>query len=807
MRFRLVALLSFALFQFEQLINPAKAQDIQWGIRSKTTDKTVFFATDSANVFNNIYNARQFLYDSLTRVAIESQTQFQERVYVYDFQPVTKVRQLIISFPDAARYIYYIKAFDQQGNEHIVYEYSARNHCKENYEWLIITVPPISYTITSIEVGTFQNIKTVERIGSSQLENVNDLLAKLMRNGLAESYCAITSFIADRERLSPIDVNSNKSEVKPIISADGNRLYFHRQNFKENVGGGSDDQDIYVTGNKAGQWGKALNLGSPVNNKSSNGIASIMPGENGAYLINEYKNNKIGGQGVSFSKKELKGWSMPEKVIIEDFSNNSPYFDFCISTSMGEMILAIDKADGWGDQDLYISQYNDDSSKWSAPINLGEIVNTPLAETSPYLAADGKTLYFASEGHLGYGGFDLFITKRLDNTWTNWSQPENLGSIINSDEHDLYYSVSALADYAYFSSGPDDNRDLYRIPLPKIYKPAPVTIIQGYALRVDSTIVTATIRVLNKKGLWLTSAKSSDIDGFYRAIIPVDSSCIIQLIKQGQLLLSDTLSTLGYSGKKIVMKNFVLPNDALNTFSIAVEEEMSTPLQEPATSGITNVINGKVVDGATLRPVGTRLLYYSDGSVISRALSNPETGNYQVILTGAFPDSIRTMNTIIGSFTALPHPNSFNNHILIKLPQGKSDTVRLGTRIYTGLSTDEIRKMERSFSKRRTIKRYYYRIIKTESLHIELLNDLTHATALLEKYEKGKLTIFIACESDYKKADTYRKTAGDSILNTLKALGVSETRVYLVQAAPFEDKNNLKSRLNTGIWLQLSGMN
>ncbi|NBP69237.1 MAG: hypothetical protein EBU52_10875, partial [Cytophagia bacterium] len=271
MRFRLVAFISFALFQFEQLINPAKAQDFQWGVRSKTTDKTIFFATDSANVFNNIYNARQFLYDSLTRVAIESKTQFQERVYVYDFQPVTKVRQLVIAFPDAARYIYYIKAFDQQGNEHIVYEYIARSHCKETYEWLIITVPPISYTITSIEVGTFQNIKTVERIGTSSLENVNDLLAQLMRNGLAESHCVITSFLADRERLSPVNVNSDKSEVKPIISADGNRLYFHRQNFKENIGGNSDDQDIYVTENKVGQWSKALNLGSPVNNKSSNG--------------------------------------------------------------------------------------------------------------------------------------------------------------------------------------------------------------------------------------------------------------------------------------------------------------------------------------------------------------------------------------------------------------------------------------------------------------------------------------------------------------------------------------------------------
>ncbi|NBW37182.1 MAG: hypothetical protein EBR30_19605, partial [Cytophagia bacterium] len=69
-----------------------------------------------------------------------------------------------------------------------------------------------------------------------------------------------------------------------------------------------------------------------------------------------------------------------------------------------------------------------------------------------------------------------------------------------------------------------------------------------------------------------------------------------------------------------------------------------------------------------------------------------------------------------------------------------------------------------------------------------------------------KLTIIIACESDYKNTDTYRKIAGELIINTLKSSGVSETRVALIQAEPFEDKSNLKSRLNTGIWLQLSDM-
>lgn len=806
MRPYLSASLLLSLIYVQSLFNQVKAQDIQWGSRGKTMDRTAFFATDSVNVFNNIYNARQFLYDSLGRVAAESGAQFHERVYTYNFQPVSKIRQLVISFPDAGRYIYYIKAFDTGGNEHVVYEYSTRGHCADAYDWLIITVPPIAYTITALEVGTFQKIKTLDKLGLSQQENVNDVVSQLIGSNLAESYCSLTSFMADKELLPSGAVNSEKSEVKPIISADGNRLYFHRQNFKENIGGVKDEQDIYVAENAANRWDEATNLGAPINNKSSNGIASVMPGENGAYLINEYKNNKIDGQGVSFSRKELKGWSIPEKVIIDDFYNNSPYFDFCISVSMGEMILAIDRTDGWGDQDLYVSRYDDESDKWSVPENLGEVVNTPLAEVSPYLAADGKTLYFASEGHLGYGGFDLFITKRLDNSWTRWSQPENLGPIINSDGHDLYYSVSALADYAYFSSGTDSNRDIFRIALPKVYKPAPVTIIQGHIIKSDSSAVSATIKVLNTKGSLLTSARSSEISGFYRAIIPVDSSCIIQFFKQAQLLQTDTLFTFGYSGKKIITKNFVVNTDALGRLSDKPTEELSdappSSTYDPSAE-FSKVINGKVVDGATLRPVGTRLLYYREGSVISRALSNPQTGDYQVVLTGEMPDSIKTLSVATGTLRTLQVHPSFDNHLLIKLPHGKSDTVRLGTNIYMGMSEEEIKKVNHSFSKRRIVKRYFYGMIKTKVLHPALQNDLKYAIYLLEKYRNGKLSIFISCESDSKKADRYKNAAFKCVQKTLQESGLSEARVNVIQAAPFVDLNDTKNRINTGIWLQL----
>lgn len=802
-------LLTFFFFIILSPLNQIKAQEIFWGAHNKTTDRTIFFNTDSASVFNSIYNARQFLYDSLSHIATESGAQFQERVYVYNFQPVDKVRQLVISFPDAGRYIYYIKIFDSDSNEHVVYEYVARSHCIDTYDWLIITVPPIAYTIHSIEVGTFQKIKTLDKIGVSQQENVNKVVSQLISNNLTESFCNLTSFMADRERLPDGVINSNKSEVKPIISADGSQLYFHRQKFKENIGGAKDEQDIYVSTHSNNTWSAATNIGTPINNKSSNGIAGIMPGENGVFLINEYKNNTINGQGVSFSKREIKGWSIPEKVSIDEFYNNSPYFDFCISVSLGEMILAVDRSDSWGDQDLYVSLYNDEDGKWSIPRNLGEVVNTPLAEVSPYLAADRKTLYFASEGHLGYGGFDLFMTKRLDNSWTKWSHPENLGPIINSDDHDLYYSVSALADYAYFSSGTDNNRDIYRIPLPKVYKPAPVTIIQGYITTSDSAFVSGTIKLLNKNGSLLASVKSSDINGFYRAIIPVDSSCVLQLFKFGQLLQSDTLSIYGFSGKKTVNHDFIVNKDDLINLSSAHEREPNSfIISEPADSSklFARVIRGQIINGATLRPLGTMLRYYNEGNIVTRALSNPKTGDFQVVLTEESIDSIRTGDVAMGTIKT-PSPDTFDNHVLIKLPQGKSDTIRLATRLYHGMSDAEIIKINLSFSKRKNVNRYYYRMLKIKVLHKELLNDLRYLVNILNKYPGSKLKVIITCESDYKRAENFKSIASQNIVKGLQELGLDPARVEIIQASPFANLNKIQSRINTGIWVQLFDSN
>src|SRR5690606_24665737 len=102
------------------------------------------------------------------------------------------------------------------------------------------------------------------------------------------------------------------------------------------------------------------------------------------------------------------------------------------------------------------------------------------------LAADNTTLYFSSNGFSGYGGNDIYASKRLDDTWTNWSDPENLGPEINSPLEDLFFNIPASSDYAYYSRGvSENNTDIFRVKLPIVETPEPWIVVRGKI--VDAT--------------------------------------------------------------------------------------------------------------------------------------------------------------------------------------------------------------------------------------------------------------------------------------------------------------------------------
>ncbi|MDH4058419.1 MAG: OmpA family protein, partial [Cyclobacteriaceae bacterium] len=143
------------------------------------------------------------------------------------------------------------------------------------------------------------------------------------------------------------------------------------------------------------------------------------------------------------------------------------------------LLMSVEREDSQGGRDLYVSFQKNDSL-WSEPLNLGDVINTAGEETAPFLAGDNVTMYFSSDGFSGFGGSDVYMTKRLDDTWTNWSEPENMGPDINTKLNDLFFNIPSTSEYAYYSREVAvDNADVYRVKLPVFMSPEPIVIVKG----------------------------------------------------------------------------------------------------------------------------------------------------------------------------------------------------------------------------------------------------------------------------------------------------------------------------------------
>ena len=327
------------------------------------------------------------------------------------------------------------------------------------------------------------------------------------------------------ERLTE-KVNSEFSEMRPLISPDGKTLYFSRRNHPDNIGGEKDYEDIWFSemDTVTGEWMEAQNIGNTLNNEGPNFISSVTPDGNTLVMLlgNEYKPNGKMTAGVSISTKTADGWSKPQTLEIPNNYNLSEKANFYLANNRKAILMAVERDDSYGDRDLYVSFLEDDG-KWTAPKNLGSTVNTASEESAPFLAADDETLYFSSRGFSGYGGSDIYVTRRLDDTWQNWSEPENLGPDINSENDDEFFNIPASGQYAYYSRAiTEENMDIFRIELPVFYQPAPVVAVKGkvYNSKTNEPIEAKIFYERLPDGEEIGIARSEAGTGNYEIVLP-----------------------------------------------------------------------------------------------------------------------------------------------------------------------------------------------------------------------------------------------------------------------------------------------
>ncbi|HEX8547932.1 MAG TPA: hypothetical protein VF691_13290, partial [Cytophagaceae bacterium] len=200
------------------------------------------------------------------------------------------------------------------------------------------------------------------------------------------------SFPGQPERLSK-NINTANDELIPIISPDGKTLYYAGRGYPNNVGSTKDDIYFSVS-DEYGNWSKGENLGPPLNNSNYNYVSSVSPDGNTLLVSNAYNQDGTLSKGVSISHKTVNGWTFPEPLKIKNYYNNSFKNENCLSSDGNIVLLTLTRSGGRGENDIYVSFKKGDS--WTEPKNLGKNINTPLEELSPFLSADGVTLFFAS---------------------------------------------------------------------------------------------------------------------------------------------------------------------------------------------------------------------------------------------------------------------------------------------------------------------------------------------------------------------------------------------------------------------------
>ncbi len=342
-------------------------------------------------------------------------------------------------------------------------------------------------------------------------------------------------------------VNCSGGDLSPVITANGKRLYFGRYPFSGNMGDTTTEDIWYTDLQKDGSWGTAQNAGSPLNNEGANFLISISPDENSVLLGNTYSNTgRPRGAGVSSSVKTSQGWSIPKEVRIDNYYNRHRFSESCLDPSGMVLMMAIQRDDSRGQKDLYFSRRKSDGT-FSVPTSCGPNINTWGSEMSPFLAADGATLYFASDGRRGFGGVDIWMTRRLDDTWTRWSEPKNLGPSINSPEWDAYYTVPARGDYAYLCGMNPENgsADLYRIKLTKGVQPNPVVLVSGRVIDASTKKPIATnveYESLTKSKI-IGIARSEPDQGAYKIVLPAGDLYGFRAEAPGYYPVSDRLDT------------------------------------------------------------------------------------------------------------------------------------------------------------------------------------------------------------------------------------------------------------------------
>lgn len=270
----------------------------------------------------------------------------------------------------------------------------------------------------------------------------------------------------------PEHINTTFEERQPLITPDGKRIYFSRKGDKRNIGEFDYADCWYAEKDAQGLWMKPIHCGMIINNFEDNALVAIDYGQSRG-LVKDAKNP------AEFIELKLDGAYVQRTQPLRwlDSLSTIQILDVHLLLEKGIAVLSM-RSDEGEDSDLYLSVKSPNDSAWSFPMKIEGGINGPLDERYPHLAPDGRTLYFSSHSHGGFGGSDIFISRLMGQDLSYWTAPRNMGRSINSALDETESSLSVTDKTFYFvRTLPLKGSDLFSVNLESSFMPQPLSLV------------------------------------------------------------------------------------------------------------------------------------------------------------------------------------------------------------------------------------------------------------------------------------------------------------------------------------------
>lgn len=258
----------------------------------------------------------------------------------------------------------------------------------------------------------------------------------------------------------PASINSGFEESKPIYYPESQSLYFIRSHHPDNKGGSTAGQDVWVTEFKSGVWTPPDN-NLTFNDENSNWLIGYAAKKKPQFYFLQYLQIGQARYAEVFQSGDYQSWVKDRLPIgLKPIPVKSNYHDFFMHSSGKVLLISYQGLDAIGQEDLYIC-WQKTPGRWEGPVHLGPQINTAGFEISPFLSADGKKLYFASNGHPGLGSADIWVSEKIGNNWLTWAKPQQLGPMVNSEKFDAYFWLTENDEAFFVSNRDSDATDIY----------------------------------------------------------------------------------------------------------------------------------------------------------------------------------------------------------------------------------------------------------------------------------------------------------------------------------------------------------